>query len=734
MAPAMRLPASWLRPSTQILLRGLAIGAIVALASSFGLLKGLERWGLNTLFTLRGPLPPETPVVIVAIGEDSFDELDLAWPWPRALHGQFLDLLSAAKPAVIGFDLIFSEPSSRGPQDDQDFAEALRRSGNVILAAAMTVTQADTYVKEDMNAPISLLRRSAVGYGFANFVKDDDAFVRAAELSRLYQEREMPSFDLQVYREAVKAGIPAHPIEAPAFLINYRGEPKTFPTIPYYQVLNGEAPAEMFAGKIVLVGATSAVLQDVHPTSFSPQGSMPGIEIHANVLETLLRGIPLARVPHGLGVLFTLAAALLAVWVTNRLRPITSLVVLLGVALAGAFLTYAAFVWWRRVMDLTPVPLALMLGYGATVVENFIQEQRKRAALMQIFSKHVSPEVADAIWQQRDQFMAGGRLRSQKLIATVLFTDLKGFTSISERMDTQGLMDWINAYMEVMAQLVMKYGGVVDDYFGDAIKANFGVPFPRTEEADMRRDAANAVDCALAMEAEMKRLNKLWQEQGLPTVGMRVGIFTGEVVAGCLGSAQRLKFTTIGDTVNTASRLESFEKDTDALVQSPCRILIGEPTLRYAGDQFITRKFGDLTLKGKEKTLPVFRVLGRAREHEPARAGVEARRSRRVSIARAVMVSDGLGETPGLLSDLSLGGVSVKNLPQELPMSKLARLRFELAEGGPAIEVLGKVVWTAQDKAGFSFVNLVEADGAALLEFMARQQAIPAEAPTADRL
>jgi len=375
--------------------------------------------------------------------------------------------------------------------------------------------------------------------------------------------------------------------------------------------LNGEVAPEAFTGKIVLVGATSAILQDVHPTPFATQGSMPGIEIHANVLETLLQGIPLVPVPGSLNVLLTLLAGILAVWLTNRLRPLAAMGALGGLALGFGLLAFLAFVKGRLVMDVVAVPLALVVGYGATVVEKFIHEQRQKAALMQLFSKHVSPEVADAIWQQRDQFMAGGRLRSQKMIVTVLFTDLKGFTSISERMDTPALMDFINAYMEVMANLVMKHRGAVDDFFGDAIKANFGVPFPRTTEAEIQQDAANAVDCALDMESELKRMNISWKEQGLPMLGMRVGIFTGEVTAGCLGSAQRMKFTTIGDTVNTAARLESFEKDSEELADSPCRVLIGELTLRYIGEGYQVHRFGDLTLKGKEKKVPVYRVLGR---------------------------------------------------------------------------------------------------------------------------
>jgi adenylate cyclase len=212
------------------------------------------------------------------------------------------------------------------------------------------------------------------------------------------------------------------------------------------------------------------------------------------------------------------------------------------------------------------------------------------------------------IWEQREDFLDNGRPRSRKLTATIFFSDLRGFTSVSEKMDPQELIDWLNTYMESMAGLVLKHDGVVDNYIGDAIKADFGVPLPRKIEKEIQADAVNAVLCALAMEKEMFRLNREWGEKGLPGVGIRIGIFTGPVVAGLLGSSQRLKFTTIGDTVNTASRLESFDKDIAG--DAVCRILIGSTTLDLLGGRFLTEKIGEVSLKGKKERITIHRVLG----------------------------------------------------------------------------------------------------------------------------
>jgi adenylate cyclase len=244
-------------------------------------------------------------------------------------------------------------------------------------------------------------------------------------------------------------------------------------------------------------------------------------------------------------------------------------------------------------------------------------EKRQRAFLMHIFSRHVSKEVAESIWKQRDKFLDGGRPRPQKMVVTTLFCDLKGFTPIGESMDPLALIDWLNMYMETVADLISDYGGVVDDYAGDGIKASFGVPAARTSDEEIRRDAINAVDCALAMGREMCEINRRWHEQGLPALGLRVGILTGPVVAGALGSAQRLKYTTVGNAVNTASRLESYDKQsfiTDCS-ENPCRILIGEPTLRYLEDRFETLKIGREKLRGLDQEIVIYRVLGRKSEH-----------------------------------------------------------------------------------------------------------------------
>jgi adenylate cyclase len=284
-------------------------------------------------------------------------------------------------------------------------------------------------------------------------------------------------------------------------------------------------------------------------------------------------------------------------------------VLVLGLAGYGALL----YGWWIPV-----VPPVLAWGLSGPCVLLYVsyQERTQRSVLMRLFAQSVSPEVAETLWQQREQFMAGSRPHPQRLTATVLFTDLEGFTSVSECLGEQDLMAWLETYLEVMSQQVMAHSGVIDKYMGDSIMALFGVPIPRTSEAEISQDAMHAVQCALAMRRELIQLNRRWQDQQQPTIQMRVGIYTGPLVAGTVGSAERLEYTVYGDTVNTASRLESYGKETFAAeaIDSPCRILIGAATLQYVGQQFQTQYVGEVHLKGKEQTTTIYRVLGEQRD------------------------------------------------------------------------------------------------------------------------
>jgi len=285
-----------------------------------------------------------------------------------------------------------------------------------------------------------------------------------------------------------------------------------------------------------------------------------------------------------------------------------------------AYLAFIAGWWWPVV----PPALAWLSATGFVVAYESYRGSAERGTLMRLFSQHVSKEVAEAIWREREQFAEGGRPRPRSLVVTALFTDLAGFTTVSEGITPEELMDWLNVYMSHMAEEISRHGGVISQYSGDAIVVLFGVPVPRRTEAEITEDAVNAVRCALAMDRRLLGLNQRWEAEGKPTVGMRAGILTGPAVAGTLGSTDRFEYVVLGDTLNTASRLESFDKGVhppDPLVQ-PCRILIGGSTLEYVRDLFETEWVAEARLKGKQQLVAIYRVLGE-RKQEPIADWIE---------------------------------------------------------------------------------------------------------------
>lgn len=571
------------------LFRGILIAVLAAAAGTAGFFDGIERAGLNLLFRVRGVEPPGSPVVIVSVDEDSVDEMGLAWPWPRALHGEFLDRIRSAAPVAIGFDVVFDEPSPYGAEDDHALAEALTRSGNVVLAAAVTEVHGTGYSKTDLNPPLAMFRQEAAGFGYANFDPDDDAVIRRVEVSRLYGGREWLSLSLKLYELAVQRGISAAPLSSKRFLINYRGGPKSFPMVPYYRVMNGEVAPESFANAIVLVGATTPLLHDVFPTPTATQGDMPGVEIQATVLDVMLSGIPIAESPPWIPALILAGSGLAGVGITRRWRPIPALAGVLSVSAVCAISAYVLFTSARVYVPASAVPVVLLAGYGATVVESYIREQREKRRLSRFFSPAVLTEI---IRHRHD-----AALTSSRRLITVLFSDLRGFTALSEKLRPEQVVEILTDYLTELTGVVFQHGGTVDKYVGDCIMALYNVPF------DQQDHAAQAVRTAIEFQRRTRALSAKWEARLGVQLKNGVGINTGEAVVGTMGSRQRLEYTAIGDTVNLAARLESITKD----VKSP--IVISEATYLAVQGRFQTRDLGMVTVKGKEQAVRIFAVL-----------------------------------------------------------------------------------------------------------------------------
>jgi adenylate cyclase len=399
------------------------------------------------------------------------------------------------------------------------------------------------------------------------------------------------------------------------FLLDFSGAWQSFQSFSISEVLSGKIEPEEFENKIVIIGSTAESLRDFFFIPFVRSGkfgqTIPGLEIHASIVSQLLRAALDGRKPMrfigemyewGWIILWSAAGYLLGLSFSSFRLFLISNFCTGFIMLVLTFILFMEGFW----LPVVPPSLAGLISAVMVMTYSSYQEKKQRIILMQIFSSHVSPKVAEAIWEQREQFVENGRPRSQKLTATVLFTDLKGFTSVSEGLDPETLMDWLNEYMAAMIKVIVAHGGVINKFIGDAIMVIFGVPVARNTEAEISKDALNAVKCAVAMGERLEKLNESWRAQGRPEIKMRVGICTGPLVVGCLGSIQRQEYTVIGDTVNTASRLESFDKNLDP--ENTCRILIGETTCQCLGDQCEITPLTSVSLKGKEQKVMVYQV------------------------------------------------------------------------------------------------------------------------------
>jgi class 3 adenylate cyclase len=422
-------------------------------------------------------------------------------------------------------------------------------------------------------------------------------------------------------------------------------------------------------------------------------------------------------------VTFTLiaAAAGAAVWITLHYRPVVALGLLATLAACYGLLILVTFLATHRVLELGAVPLALTLGYGVTAAEAVVQTRQQRVFVRQLFSRHVPADLAQAIWRHREQFLPGGRLHSQKVTATVLFADMRGFTALSEAVDAKTLMEWVNEYIEAMARLIMEHGGVVDEYFGDALKANFGVPFARANSDEITRDASQGVTCALAMGETLQALNRRWHDRGFPRIDMRVGVSTGEVMAACIGRTQPLKFTTMGDVVRLAGQLERFPHEPDDPTFGPgsCRILIGSTTAANLGKRFWLHQIGTVSPGGAHPPAAVYRVYGQS-ERQILTTGADLRKSSRVEMMTPVTLTHGPHAT-AVTNNVSVGGMAVCRLAQPLPLGTTTMLRFEVPGHAQPIKATGTVIWTHQDRAGIAFAALPPSDHVTLESFLTQQ-------------
>lgn len=619
---------------------GLLCGLAILGIRSTGLFQQLELNFYDWLLRSRPVVTvSNSRITYITISEEDIRRQG-RWPITDKTLVQALRLLLSYQPRAIGVDFYrdievppgHQELMALLPKHPQIIVISQLGGGTVARIPPPSVLQDSSQVgfNDILVDPDGLIRRALL------FQDDGDevASAFALKLATLYlaQDGIVPEQD-PVVPEWIRLGRTTLPPFTASdggyvnaddagyqILLDFGAASQALEAFSLTDLLDGRIDPRALTNRIVMIGVTAESVPDVFqiPVPYGVQGrdQFPGVFLHGIITEQLLAAAidgrrPLRVMGETEEIAWTLVWGMLGGVLGSWTRSVWrfSLITLAGLLLI-TLSTITLFVvgWW--VPEVPPAFtwfLAIAIGEASTLA----REQKDRTRLMQLFSQHVSREVADKIWQERDQLLEGGLPQPQDLIGTVLFSDFKGYTSVSETMSPKALMNWLNAYLNAMTQLIINHGGVIDDYAGDAIKADFGVPLRRETDEEIARDAVNAVTCALAMEQTMLRLNDEHARKGLPTVGMRIGIHTGPLVAGCLGSAQRMKYTTIGDTVNTAAHLENFGRGTIAEPQDrrPCRILISEGTARLLDNRFQLESIGEVALKGKSQALVAFRVV-----------------------------------------------------------------------------------------------------------------------------
>ncbi|MBY0248022.1 MAG: PilZ domain-containing protein [Nitrospiraceae bacterium] len=427
------------------------------------------------------------------------------------------------------------------------------------------------------------------------------------------------------------------------------------------------------------------------------------------------------QIPPVVAAVLLTVTAFTAVWMTRRFQLALSLglVILLSAGYLLVAVVMSLATHW--VLPLSVGVLALSMGYVVMTADSVVLARKQRRFTGQVFSCHVPADLADLIWQQRREFVPGGGLCSQKLSATVLFAEMNGFAPQWGVFDTEIITTWTTDYLDTMARLVVDHRGVVEQCFGDALKANFGVPFPRAHSDEIQADAYQAVACAVAMGEALQVLNRRWQDRGFPPIDMRIGLSTGEVAALCVGRGSLLKFTTRGEAVRCAGQLSRHphEPDDPALGLGSCRILAVATTAAYLSERFWLHQIEAGTVADRSQSMVVYRVYGKHDRPSCNRAG-DLRVSLRVEIMTPVTLAYGTCAN-GLTSNIGVGGMAVCQLVQPLQIGSTTLLRFEVPGHGQSIKAAGTVVWTRQDRAGIAFGALTPSDRAMLNSFVIQE-------------
>lgn len=588
-----------MKKKLQILAETLLVGFLVFILTVTNVFRFFDNMAKDSLYQI--PRGIDSKIKIIGIDEKTMAELGPIQTWSRSFYADLLRKLNEkaeSKPLLVGFDVLFSGNVDAG---DDDFTAAAAESGNVVIVDHLIygrklTTNEDgfaSYPVESIEEPFESLS-SVCNMGYSNVSQDSDGTVRRIIPSEVYEGSEQKMFSNILYEEYCKRkGITpnAVPVDKNGrAIINYSGKPGDYEYVSMIDVLNGNIDARAFTDSIVLVGAYAPGMQDDFEVPNGGSHQMYGVEVHANILQSYIQGrFSVNGNKYIFGVISAVIAMLMYL-LFRKFKPWLSLIIMIIVIIAFVFVLII-FNNHGTAYSIIYLPMMLIISYIASLALGYLRELKKKKKILNAFRKYVAPQVVEEIAKKGDfQIKVGGENRD----IAVLFVDIRGFTTMSEALEPEQVVEILNEYLTLTSKSIFDNLGTLDKFVGDATMAVFNSPF------DLPDYEFKAVCAAMDIVNGGKALEKDLMAKYGRSVGFGVGVNVGPAVVGNIGCDFRMDFTAIGDTVNTAARLEANAKKG--------QVLISDALYERVKDRIEVEEIGEIPLKGKSKGVFVYEV------------------------------------------------------------------------------------------------------------------------------
>jgi adenylate cyclase len=547
--------------------RTIGLLAVTVLAIAIGvtgyaahLLRSFELGTVDTRFSIRGKQPRPDNIAVVGIDDTTFNQLGLQWPFPRHVHGLLIRRLTEAGATAIGYDVQFTEPTQ--PREDNALVRAVEGADNVVLST----TEVNERGESNVFGGEEVVKQ--VGARAANTTVQVDPGGVLRRFPVAFDG--LVSFPVALAEAATGEAVDRGEAGGQYPWIDYRGPPGTFAHYSFSKVLRGEVPDRAFRGKAVIVGAAAPSLQDFVATPVGEGHEMSGPEMLANATWTVENGFPLQSAPGFLNIALIVFFGLVAPAAQLRLRPLPGFAVAVGLGLLFVVGVQVAFDSGWIVSVAYPLSALILSAVGALAVTALITAY-ERQQVRETFARFVPESVVDDVLDRADEDL---RLVGVRREGTVMFSDLRGFTSMAESLAPDQVIDVLNHYLSEMSDAIMDHGGTLVAYMGDGIMAVFGAPIEQPDHAERAVAAAEEM-----ISVRLESFNAWIRSQGYSEgFEMGIGINSGSVMSGQVGSERRIEYTAVGDTTNTAARLEGMTKGT------PHQVFIADATRAELAD------------------------------------------------------------------------------------------------------------------------------------------------------